>query len=55
MDYYDEIAEGYNELHKEEQLKKLLIIKSPVLKLQLSIFMLSVIVLKHRALVLIVL
>lgn len=26
MNYYDEIAEGYNELHKEEQLKKLHII-----------------------------
>lgn len=27
MSYYDEIAEGYEELHKEEQLKKLAIIK----------------------------
>lgn len=27
MNYYDEISEGYNELHKEEQLKKLKIIK----------------------------
>lgn len=26
--YYDEIASGYDELHKEEQLKKLLIIKN---------------------------
>jgi len=27
MDYYDEISEGYNELHEEEQLKKINIIK----------------------------
>lgn len=27
MDYYNQIAEGYEELHKEEQLKKLNIIK----------------------------
>jgi ubiquinone/menaquinone biosynthesis C-methylase UbiE len=27
MAYYDDIAEGYNELHKEEQLKKLALIK----------------------------
>ena len=27
MNYYDEIAKSYNELHKEEQLKKLRIIK----------------------------
>ena len=27
MTYYDDIANGYNELHKEEQLKKLKIIK----------------------------
>lgn len=27
MDYYDEIAEGYAELHKEEQLNKIAIIK----------------------------
>ena len=27
MSYYDEIAEGYEELHKEEQLKKLSLIK----------------------------
>ncbi len=27
MTYYDDIASGYNELHKEEQLKKLKIIK----------------------------
>jgi ubiquinone/menaquinone biosynthesis C-methylase UbiE len=27
MDYYNQIAEGYEELHKEEQLKKLEIIK----------------------------
>ena len=27
MDYYNQIAEGYEELHKEEQLKKLKIIK----------------------------
>lgn len=27
MDYYDKIAEGYDELHKEEQEKKLKIIK----------------------------
>jgi ubiquinone/menaquinone biosynthesis C-methylase UbiE len=27
MTYYDEIAEGYDELHKEEQIKKLQIIK----------------------------
>jgi demethylmenaquinone methyltransferase/2-methoxy-6-polyprenyl-1,4-benzoquinol methylase len=27
MTYYDDIAEGYDELHKEEQLKKLQIIK----------------------------
>ena len=27
MNYYDEIAKGYEELHKEEQLKKLKIIK----------------------------
>ncbi len=26
MNYYDEISEGYNELHKEEQLKKVKII-----------------------------
>lgn len=28
MSYYDEISEGYNELHKEEQLKKVKIILS---------------------------
>lgn len=28
MNYYDEIAKGYDSLHKEEQLKKLSIIKS---------------------------
>ncbi|HLD02554.1 MAG TPA: class I SAM-dependent methyltransferase [Candidatus Nanoarchaeia archaeon] len=27
MDYYDSIAQGYNELHKEEQLKKIAIIR----------------------------
>ncbi len=27
MNYYDEIAEGYEELHKEEQLKKIRIVK----------------------------
>lgn len=27
MDYYDEISEGYEELHKEEQLKKVELIK----------------------------
>lgn len=27
MDYYDAIARGYNELHKEEQLRKLAIIR----------------------------
>ena len=27
MTYYDDIAEGYDELHKEEQLKKLAILK----------------------------
>ena len=30
MTYYDEIAEGYDELHKEEQLKKLEIIKKHI-------------------------
>lgn len=30
MDYYDIIAEGYEELHKEEQLNKLRIIKNNV-------------------------
>lgn len=28
MNYYDEIAKGYEELHKEEQLKKIAIIKN---------------------------
>lgn len=28
MNYYDQIADGYDELHKEEQLKKLAIIKN---------------------------
>ena len=28
MGYYDEIAQGYNELHLEEQLSKLSIIKN---------------------------
>ncbi len=32
MQYYDEISKGYNELHREEQLKKLNIIKE-ILKL----------------------
>ena len=27
MTYYDEISEGYEELHKEEQLKKIVVIK----------------------------
>jgi len=27
MTYYDEISEGYEELHKEEQLKKISLIK----------------------------
>ena len=27
MEYYDKIADGYDELHKEEQLKKIIIIK----------------------------
>ena len=27
MNYYDEIAEGYEELHKEEQEKKIEIVK----------------------------
>ncbi len=30
MNYYDEIAEGYAELHKEEQLKKIAIIKKHI-------------------------
>lgn len=30
MTYYDEISEGYDELHKEEQLKKINIIKSNI-------------------------
>ena len=30
MNYYNEIAEGYNELHKEEQLNKLKIIKENI-------------------------
>ncbi|HLD15233.1 MAG TPA: class I SAM-dependent methyltransferase [Candidatus Nanoarchaeia archaeon] len=30
MDYYNKIASGYNELHKEEQLKKLELIKRHV-------------------------
>ncbi len=30
MSYYDEIAEGYAELHKEEQLKKIAIIKKHI-------------------------
>ncbi|MFQ5474232.1 MAG: class I SAM-dependent methyltransferase [Candidatus Nanoarchaeia archaeon] len=30
MDYYDEIAQGYDSLHKEEQLKKLEIIKEHI-------------------------
>ena len=33
MTYYDEISEGYEELHKEEQLKKIELIK-PLLKLK---------------------
>lgn len=30
MDYYNNIAEGYNDLHKEEQLKKLKLIKENI-------------------------
>ena len=30
MGYYNKISKGYNELHKEEQLKKLLIIKNNI-------------------------
>ena len=30
MAYYDEIAKGYNELHKEEQLNKLLLVKNNI-------------------------
>lgn len=30
MDYYNQISKGYNELHKEEQLNKLSIIKSNI-------------------------
>ncbi len=30
MNYYDEIAEGYPELHKEEQLRKIAIIKKHI-------------------------
>ncbi|MFA6889241.1 MAG: class I SAM-dependent methyltransferase [Candidatus Woesearchaeota archaeon] len=30
MNYYDEIAEGYSELHKEEQLKKVAVIKKHI-------------------------
>lgn len=33
MEYYDSIAQGYDELHSEEQLKKLNIIKQEVIKL----------------------
>ena len=28
MNYYDKIAKGYEELHKEEQLKKIKLIKT---------------------------
>jgi len=30
MNYYDEIAQGYEELHKEEQEKKIAIIKEEI-------------------------
>lgn len=41
MTYYDSIAEGYDELHKEEQLKKIRIIKDN-LKIKKSDFLLDV-------------
>ena len=30
MNYYDEISEGYEELHTEEQLKKMAVIKAKI-------------------------